>query len=131
MKYILLLTFIVVSNFGFAQEQVKVPTIAFKVPLGETVQLDDVAFSLTEILEDSRCPSDVTCVWEGSAKIVLEIEEIGGEKRTKEVTFQGRKQTVLLETATHFYRAIKLAPYPTAATKNKLAYELLISAETK
>lgn len=131
MKYFYILTFILASNFGFAQEKVEVPTIAFKVPLGETVQLDDVAFSLTEILEDSRCPSDVTCVWAGRAKVNVLIEENGKEKETQAVLFQNGKEKVILETETHVYRAVKLSPYPTSATKNTMAYELLISASEK
>lgn len=131
MKYIFILAFIVVSNFGFAQKTVEVPTIAFKVPLGETVQLDDVAFSLTEILEDSRCPSDVTCVWAGRAKVIVEIEEKGKEIVTQDILFQNGKQPMLFETKTHVYRAVKLSPYPTSSTKDIMKYKLLISALKK
>ena len=131
MKYIFTLAFIFLSSFGFAQKTVEVPTIAFKVPLGETVQLDNVAFSLTEILEDSRCPSDVTCVWAGRAKVSVDIEINGEAISSKVITFQNSKQHVLLETNTHLYRAVKLSPYPTSATKNTMVYELLISAIPK
>lgn len=131
MKYIFTLLLVVVSTFGFAQKTIEVPTIAFKVPFGETVQLDDVAFTLTEILEDSRCPSDVTCVWAGRAKVNIEIEKIGEAPSVKTVLFQNSKQQLILETETHFYKAIKLAPYPTSATKNAMKYELLISAISK
>ena len=131
MKYIFILTIILVSNFGFAQKTVEVPTIAFKVALGETVQLDGVSFSLTEILEDSRCPSDVTCVWAGRAKVNVAIEENDKDGTTQTILFQNSKQPILLETQTHRYRAIKLTPYPTSAIKNEMGYALLISAREK
>jgi len=32
-----------------------------------------VRLSFGEVLEDSRCPVDVTCVWEGNGKVVIGI----------------------------------------------------------
>jgi hypothetical protein len=131
MKYVFTLVVLVISSFGFAQKPIEVPTIAFKVPLGETVQFDDVAFSLIEIVEDSRCPSEVTCVWEGRAKVTIKIEEIEKGTSMQDVLFQNSRTTVVLETETQVYRAIKLSPYPTSSTKNKMAYEVFISATHK
>ncbi|MEY4065519.1 MAG: hypothetical protein RIR26_1727 [Pseudomonadota bacterium] len=48
-----------------------------KIPLGSTVRFEvngqqvDVTFE--KILEDSRCPRDVVCVWEGLAKLQFAI----------------------------------------------------------
>ena len=33
------------------------------------------------VLEDSRCPTHVVCVWEGNARIALDLQEPGGEHR--------------------------------------------------
>ena len=42
---------------------------------GKIYQSDDnsLNFSITEI-NDSRCPSDVTCIWAGKADVKIEIE---------------------------------------------------------
>ncbi|MCF6331820.1 MAG: hypothetical protein L3J11_00935 [Draconibacterium sp.] len=49
--------------------------IAEKFQQGEMNQSDDnsLKFSITEI-NDSRCPSDVICVWQGEADVKIEFE---------------------------------------------------------
>ena len=34
---------------------------------------DDVRLTLKGVADDSRCPVDVTCVWEGDAKVSVEV----------------------------------------------------------
>lgn len=127
MKNILLLLSLIICTQSIAQKEVKVPTIAFKVPLGETITRGTVAITLAEILEDSRCPSDVTCVWAGRAKVKVLVAIDGKETEEQIVLFERGKQTVIATTEGCVFKAMKLAPYPTAATKNNLAYELLVS----
>ncbi len=45
-----------------------------KIQTNQSVFFDDYEIKFSEILEDSRCPSDVTCVWEGRAAIKLDIK---------------------------------------------------------
>jgi hypothetical protein len=50
------------------------PTVGnVRVPLGETVQHDGHALGFAAITEDSRCPAEMTCVWQGRAKVDLTI----------------------------------------------------------
>ena len=53
-----------------------------RVPLGREFTLavgqsavvdDDVRLTLKAVTDDSRCPVDVTCVWEGDAKVAVEV----------------------------------------------------------
>jgi hypothetical protein len=53
-----------------------------KVPLGREFTLavgqsvvveDDVRLTLKSVSDDSRCPVDVTCVWEGDAKVAVDV----------------------------------------------------------
>lgn len=37
--------------------------------LGEEVQIGDIRVRPVEVLEDSRCPVDVTCVWAGRVRL--------------------------------------------------------------
>ena len=45
----------------------------FAIKFGEQVLLagGDVRITFAEILEDSRCPSNVQCIWQGNAKLRL------------------------------------------------------------
>lgn len=51
---------------------------------GETAKIDDIRISPLKLLEDSRCPKDVQCVWAGQVRI------------TAVVTWQARVQQVEL-----------------------------------
>ena len=59
--YILLFFFSIVA---LSQERIPAsPQIVFKIALGETLTAGDVILKFVEVLEDSRCPKDVVCVW--------------------------------------------------------------------
>jgi hypothetical protein len=51
----------------------------FEVRLGQQVSIEHeglrVAFS--SLIEDSRCPQGVTCVWAGNAKVLLRLGKAG------------------------------------------------------
>ncbi|HEY0163948.1 MAG TPA: hypothetical protein VGB39_01095 [Sphingomicrobium sp.] len=51
-------------------------------PLGETAVLDGVTVKPLEVIEDSRCPAQVQCVWAGRIRIRAEISHSG----TRELT---------------------------------------------
>jgi hypothetical protein len=37
------------------------------------------------VMEDSRCPADVKCVWAGNAKIKIQVSMAGGETKVFEI----------------------------------------------
>jgi hypothetical protein len=49
------------------------PDVAFSLPVGKTAGVAGSTTRLTfrQVREDSRCPTNVVCVWEGDAKIEL------------------------------------------------------------
>ena len=53
----------------------------FKIKLNQTVKFDYLKLKFSEI-EDSRCPSDITCVWEGQAIITLQINDTKQDQTT-------------------------------------------------
>jgi len=40
---------------------------------GQSAQLGPLRITFTGVSGDSRCPVDVTCVWEGDAKVAIEV----------------------------------------------------------
>lgn len=48
----------------------------FELSLGEkvTVGRDNASVEFIDVLEDSRCPSNVTCVWAGNGKVQLRFD---------------------------------------------------------
>lgn len=65
MKYFIIFLFVCCITISSAH--------AVEVKLGETISYDGLELSFYDI-EDSRCPLDVTCVWEGEvvAKVIIQ-----------------------------------------------------------
>ena len=85
----------------------------FSLRVGETAEFAKPKLSVTfrAVSEDSRCPSDVVCVWEGNGQVRLEIR------------LRGSRQTLALNTTTqprevsvgsYRLRLDELAPLPEA-----------------
>lgn len=51
----------------------------FQLRVGQQVNLDNQALriSFDAVPEDSRCPAQVTCVWEGNARVRLRVTAAG------------------------------------------------------
>ena len=60
------------------------PPLAFAA-LGETVYVDGPKVTPLEVLEDSRCPAKVMCVWAGRVRISARIH-LGSGDETREMT---------------------------------------------
>jgi hypothetical protein len=58
--------------------------------VGETTRVNNVDIRFTGVLEDSRCPSDVQCIWAGNGRVSLAV----GPRRGT----QGPTDQVLLNT---------------------------------
>ena len=72
----------------------------FQVSIGQTALLsaDGLSVTFKNVLEDSRCPVDVVCVWAGNAKVTLDVKQTGTATQTvtlnstldpREVTYEG------------------------------------------
>jgi hypothetical protein len=48
---------------------------AFEMKIGETVGVGELRLTFRSVEADSRCPTDVVCVWAGDAEIALKIEQ--------------------------------------------------------
>ena len=51
----------------------------FELPAGDERRLESspVKIRFVQVVEDSRCPTDVTCVWAGNAKVRVEVDSAG------------------------------------------------------
>jgi hypothetical protein len=70
-----------------------------------------------DVIEDSRCPIGVDCIWEGNAKIRLRISKSKGESKTVELNTNVEPTTVKFED--HEIRLLRLEPIPKANEKIK------------
>ncbi|MBI1731088.1 hypothetical protein HYR53_10815 [Candidatus Acetothermia bacterium] len=51
----------------------------FTLGLGATAKVMEANLLVTfvDVVEDSRCPVDVTCVWAGNLKVLVKLQEVG------------------------------------------------------
>jgi len=81
---------IIVATAGCATAEPTVavvaePGVAFSLPLGKTASINGNGTKVTfkQVKADSRCPTDVTCVWEGDAEIEITVSRPGAPDDTK------------------------------------------------
>ena len=111
MKFLTYTLLFLSVSFSFAQEEsANPPQIAIRIPLGETVMIDSYRVEFVAVLEDSRCPEDVVCVWAGQAKVKVLISEAGGDFEEKEIVLGPKMKNILTETGSLRLKALNLSP---------------------
>lgn len=113
------------------QEKVQVPELQTKVNLLERLEIDGHELTFKKVQSDGRCPKEVTCVWPGEARIVLEIDD--GKDRVIYPTIVpalGGHQEILT-TAEHKIYVINLEPYPKTPGEQLKAYQLVLKIQSR
>lgn len=88
----------------------------FKLQVGKSaiVQKDNVLFTFKSVIQDSRCPSDVICVWQGEAVINVNVK-IG------DVDYGDFKMSTyrpnIIYVGTYYIQFNNLYPYPATNIK--------------
>jgi len=134
MKKVLFLLFVCFCAVGLAQneEPVEVPQILIRIPLGETAKIGDATVKFVQVLEDSRCPLDVTCIWAGRARVQLEVA-LKDKEAVQKVVIIGQtrpgesRNQVLFDSEGTYLKANAVTPYPTSEDNGNRAYAVLIS----
>ena len=96
-----------IQNSSFTHKQTL--EIPFDMHLNQTVFMDELQLKFSDV-EDSRCPSDVTCVWEGQAILTFDV---GNYTHNESFSFVTGRVT------THYVGSYEItlngiAPYPTS-----------------
>jgi|GEM_PF-565059 len=113
-----------------AQDEVEIETYFAETKVGESFNFNERTIQFKEVLVDSRCPGDVTCVRAGEAKILVEIFK--GEKSLgKEIITLGANVNSFKTSLAKFFEEeldiefLALSPYPKTSRKIKASdYQL-------
>src|SRR5438445_9148744 len=106
---------------AFADVNVSAPIIAgtqFQLKVNQTSPLesDGIKVKLLNVTADSRCPSDVTCVWQGEVKISANI--IKNNHDLGDFSLASRAgQDLGINFDDHSIQVVKVEPYPTSGKK--------------
>ncbi len=83
------------------------------LPVGHTVVItgEDLTIRFLEVSEDSRCPKNVTCVWEGRVSVLVEISA-GSSSQQLTLTQPGLTVQPAGEAHKEYQLTFKVEPYP-------------------
>jgi hypothetical protein len=86
----------------------------FTVAVGQTaVVSEDVVVMVVELLEDSRCPADVFCIWAGRVRVLVEVQA-EGQTGQAEVILGAllQDETAAPRISGHTVELLEAQPYP-------------------
>lgn len=83
----------------------------FSLKPGETVAIQGTRLTVAfeSVLDDSRCPADVVCIWQGEAVLALRVSE-GGQPSRLDLTTNAPEKGV----GSYRVRLARVEPYPFA-----------------
>lgn len=92
----------------------------FKIRYGQelTVKGQDLKVKFVSVLDDSRCPADVTCVWEGDAKIVIAVRLANSDESQMEL-HTNQRFTQEAKYKQYVIRLVGLHPHPRTDVERK------------
>ena len=108
-----------------------------EVGLGEEVSLavgqsasitgEDLEIKFRQVVGDSRCATDVTCIWEGEVTVGIEITD-AGSTQLMTLTQPGPRETYSTKSYTEYTLTFKVQPYPEAEVQISMVdYRLLLT----
>ena len=100
------------SGSLFAQEN-SPPNLGeeFELAVHQTAQItaENISVTFQEVLEDSRCPVDVTCIWAGIAKVSLQVT-VSGHEREISLSTSPPDNSAVFENYTFWLIRVKPVP---------------------
>jgi hypothetical protein len=87
----------------------------FTLPAGQSVSIkgENLTIKFDKVTNDSRCPTDVQCIWAGEAKCQMSITS-NGSVSTVVLTVSGGSETTGQELIQNYKANFQLQPYPEA-----------------
>jgi len=95
----------------------------FQLKVNQTTSLesDNIKVKFLNVTEDSRCPSGVTCVWQGQVKIFVNILENNQDLGDFSLTSRAGDKNLATQVFDGYsIQVVKVEPYPTSGKKISL-----------
>lgn len=91
----------------------------FYLKYGKTAYLpsENIEIKFSKVIQDSRCPTNVTCIWQGQVIIELDIMKNGKQVSTLMLTLiPGRDSLPIQFSDKYSVTLIAVSPYPSGQT---------------
>ena len=112
------------------QDDTEVLEHPFQLKLGEATEVGSQGLSIefVEVVEDSRCPSDVTCIWEGRAKVLIAVAVDGQDVGRHELALEsGQPELAVASVGGYMIGIVTLDPYPKTTQDGEPDYEVTLA----
>ena len=128
MKRIIIIVALFLSPFIWAQDsttiKIETPRILTKFSYGETLKFEEVELKFVEVLQDSRCPKDVNCIWAGEVIVLVDIFKNGRKVEQKKLTLSPTSHLQnqlgnLFSSEELKIGGFNVLPYPVSSSKTK------------
>ncbi|RDJ31606.1 MAG: hypothetical protein DWQ18_06045 [Crenarchaeota archaeon] len=101
--------FMMMPSVSAAHHDAKLDS-SIKLSVGETAEIKSKQLAITlDDISDSRCPKDVTCIWEGEVTATLSITKGDDKSSTIEIK---TSETTSVEFSTYSLTLTNTEPYP-------------------
>jgi len=99
---------------------------SFELSLNQEKQADgeDLNVKFVAVPEDSRCPSDVTCVWAGQVKVTLALSKNGQAAENQDILLSGGSENAEITWKEYKIALLEVAPYPKSGQDQRDAYRI-------
>lgn len=109
MKKIIFLLLLSFSIAGFSQQSNKITT-------KKCISKKGYHLKLIKVLNDSRCPEGLTCVWAGEVSVVIALYNDKQLLEEKTIVFNSKNREENIKWFENFYskkiKYVRLVPYP-------------------
>ena len=103
----------------------------FSLSMGQSATIEGQVLRITfeDVIEDSRCPSDVTCIWAGRVSCIIKLAD-GSAPYRMVLTESGLTDQYTSETYREYQLAFHVRPYPEAGQsirRDEYRLQLIVS----
>jgi len=90
--------------------------VQFQLKVNQTAsELDNISVKFLNVTEDSRCPSGVTCIWQGKSTMIVNViknnQNLGNSNLTSGL---GSNNATVTIPGGYLLQVIQVEPYPTS-----------------
>ncbi|MGD9562220.1 MAG: hypothetical protein AB7F88_08360 [Pyrinomonadaceae bacterium] len=110
----LIISFALLIGSIFAPAQTTPEQITINNGQSKAAQASGICVKFVELIEDSRCPTDVNCIWAGVARIRVKLSK-NGKSEEFELNTNQRDKPAIFEG--YSVALTSLAPHPTTTSK--------------
>ena len=111
----ILLVVLVLTPFSGCRDSVPEYKLGqdFVIKPGESASISGEALTVRfkEVINDSRCPADVICIWAGQVQCLLEVD-INGKSELFTLTQPGSSSSRSFQTYHRYFFEFEVLPYP-------------------